>query len=178
MAQQAAERRGTLTAGDDVVIEPKRPRSSGLLLIGLFKLCKSIFFFFVGLGALHLVHHGLMDEALRLAGEVRRFDEGRLASLLMEKMSLIDARWLRRAEFFSFAYSALALTEGIGLTLQKVWAEYLTLSLTVMFLPWELWELARRPTYMRFGLLLINLLVLAYLLWILNRKKQQDAALD
>ena len=177
MAQQAAERHGTLTAGDEVAAEPNRPRSSGLLLIGLFKLGKSIFFFFVGLGALHLVHHGLMDEALRLAGEVRRFDEGRLASLLMEKMSLIDPRWLRRAEFFSFAYSALALTEGIGLTMQKVWAEYLTLSLTVMFLPWELWELAKRPTSVRFGLLLINLLVLAYLLWILDRKKQPEAAL-
>ena len=41
-----------------------------------------------------------------------------------------------------FAYSGLALIEGIGLMLEKVWAEYLTLSLTIAFLPWELWELA------------------------------------
>jgi len=60
----------------------------------------------------------------------------------------------------------------VGLFLEKVWAEYLTLSLTVMFLPWELYELLRRPDWIRLGLLLINLLVLAYLLWILDRKKK------
>ncbi len=41
-----------------------------------------------------------------------------------------------------------------------------------MFLPWELWELARRPSWVRLGLLLINLAVLGYLLWLLERKKK------
>ena len=72
----------------------------------------------------------------------------------------------------TFAYSALALTEGVGLMREKVWAEYLTLSLTVMFLPWELFELARDPNWIRLALLLANLAVLAYLMWLLRRKKQ------
>jgi len=59
----------------------------------------------------------------------------------------------------------------VGLVLEKVWAEYLTLFLTVSFLPWELYELARRPNWFRLSLLLINLAVLGYLLWLLRRKK-------
>ena len=71
----------------------------------------------------------------------------------------------------TFGYSALALTEGVGLLLEKVWAEYLTLILTVSFLPWELYELARKPDWFRLSLLLINLAVLWYLIWLLRRKR-------
>jgi uncharacterized membrane protein (DUF2068 family) len=75
-----------------------------------------------------------------------------------------------------FAYSGLSLVEGIGLVLEKPWAEYLTVSLTIAFLPWELWELAHGPTMFRVGILLTNLAVLAYLLWLLNRKKKFRAS--
>ena len=82
---------------------------------------------------------------------------------------------LREIGFFTFAYSAITLVEGTGLLLEKVWAEYFTLSLTMMFLPWELYELVRRPTWARLALLLINLAVLAYLLWLLDRKKKTSS---
>lgn len=57
--------------------------------------------------------------------------------------------------------------------MEKVWAEYLTLILTVSFLPWELYELTRHPNWFRLSLLLINLAVLWYLLWLLRRKKSE-----
>jgi len=135
-------------------------------------LLKSIFFFCIGLGALHLLHKDIGDEAMRLATALRFDPEGRFVSLMLAKVDLIDVHRLREIGFGTFTYSALALTEGVGLMLEKVWAEYLTLSLTVMFLPWELWELIRDPTMMRLGLLAANLAVLGYLLWLLKRKKR------
>lgn len=153
--------------------EAQQTHPRGLLYIGLFKLAKSIFFFFVGMGAFHLLHKDLNDVAQRLASTLLRFEpEGRLTALIMENIQLIDPRRLREIGFFTFAYSAVALVEGYGLIREKVWAEYLTLSLTVMFLPWEIFELIRRATWMRLSLLLINLAVLAYLLWVLERKKK------
>ncbi len=150
----------------------KSSHDSGLLLIGLFKLTKSIFFFLLGIGAFHLLHKDLGDEVMKLAMLLRRDPEGHLVSLVMEKVDLIDTRHMREIGFATFAYSGLALIEGIGLTLEKVWAEYLTLSLTVLFLPWECFELFREATIFRVALLLINLAVLAYLLWLLDRKKK------
>ena len=144
----------------------------GLLLIGLFKLSKSLFFFGVGLGALHLMHKDLGNEIMRVAQEVRFVDpESRFVLLMMKKADMIDAARLREIGFGTFAYSALALIEGTGLMLEKVWAEYLTLSLTVAFLPWEVYELIREPSWFRLGLLAINELVLVYLLSILRRKR-------
>ena len=142
----------------------------GLLMIGIFKLGKALFFFCVGMGAIHLLHKDLGDEAMRLAIALRFDPESRFTALLLDKVDLIDARHLREIGLATILYSGLALTEGIGLLLEKTWAEYLTLFLTISFLPWELFELARRPSWFRFGLLLINLAVLWYLVWLLRRK--------
>ena len=49
---------------------PKSSHDRGLLLIGLFKLAKAIFFFGVGVGAIHLLHKDLEDEIMRLAGSM------------------------------------------------------------------------------------------------------------
>ncbi len=152
--------------------QPKAAYDRGLLLIGIFKLTKSVFFFLLGIGALHMLHKDLGDEAMQAATSLRLDPEGRFVSLFMAKVDLIDAHHLREIGFATFAYSGLALIEGVGLMLQKVWAEYLTLSLTVLFLPWELFELFREVTPFRFGLLLINLAVLGYLLWLFDRKKR------
>src|ERR1700720_3559246 len=150
---------------------PKSSHDRGLLLIGLFKLAKAIFFFGVGVGAIHLLHKDLEDEVMRLALKFRFDPESRFVSLLLNKIDLIDAHRLRQISVATFGYSALALTEGVGLLLEKVWAEYLTLILTVSFLPWEMYELVRKPDGFRLSLLLINLAVLASLVWLLRRKK-------
>ncbi len=144
---------------------------NGLVLIGLFKLIKAVFFFCVGIGAMHLLHKDLSDIVMRVATALRFDPESRVVSLLMDKVDLIDAHRLREIGFATFAYSGLALTEGVGLLMEKVWAEYLTLILTISFLPWELYELARQPSWFRVGLLVINLAVLWYLVWLLRRKR-------
>lgn len=155
---------------------PKASHDRGLLAIGLFKLAKAIFFFCVGVGAIHLLHKDLEDEVMRLALRFKFDPESRFVSLLLAKVDLIDAHRLRQISVGTFGYSALALTEGVGLLLEKVWAEYLTLILTISFLPWELYELARKPDWFRLSLLLINLAVLWYLVWLLRRKRLLGAA--
>jgi uncharacterized membrane protein (DUF2068 family) len=146
-------------------------RDRGLMAIGLFKLGKAILFFLLGIGAVHLLHKDLGDEIMRLATALKFDPESKVVTLLLDKVDLIDAHRLKQISLATFGYSLLALTEGIGLMLEKVWAEYLTLSLTISFLPWELFELARHPNWFRLSLLAINLAVLAYLIWLLKRKK-------
>jgi uncharacterized membrane protein (DUF2068 family) len=151
--------------------QPEHARDRGLLLIGMFKLGKSILFLCLGFGAVHLLHKDIGDEVMRLATALKFDPESRFVALVMGKADLIDAHRLRQISVATFGYSALALTEGVGLLLEKVWAEYFTLFLTVSFLPWELYELGRRPDWFRLSLLLINLAVLWYLLWLLRKKK-------
>jgi uncharacterized membrane protein (DUF2068 family) len=146
----------------------------GLLAIAIFKMAKSAFFFCVGMGAIHLLHKDLGDEVLKLAKILHRDPESRIVTLVLEKVDLVDAHRLRQLGIGTFAYSALALTEGIGLLLERTWAEFLTLALTLSFVPWEIYELVRHATWIKAGLFAINLGVLGYLVWLLERKGTFD----
>jgi uncharacterized membrane protein (DUF2068 family) len=142
----------------------------GLLTIAIFKLAKSAFFFCIGVGAIHFLHKDLRDPVLWLAHALRFDPESHAVSLVLDKVDLIGPPRLREIGIATFAYSALALTEGIGLLLERTWAEYLTLILTISFVPWEMFELIAHPSSIRVAIFIINLAVLWYLIWLLRRK--------
>ena len=84
---------------------------------------------------------------------------------------LIGGHQLRQASMASFGYAVLCLIEGTGLVMRKVWAEYFTVVLTALAMPWEGYEVLEHYTVFKLGLLLLNLAVLLYLLWVLKKKK-------
>jgi uncharacterized membrane protein (DUF2068 family) len=135
-----------------------------LLLIAAFKLGQALLFVAIGVGALQLLHKDLGDLISRLADHMRFNPESRFVNFILEKASFVDDRLLRRIGAVVFFYAGIDLVEGAGLYLEKVWAEYLTLFITGSFLPLEIYEVFRRLTWIRAGLLAINLLVFLYLL--------------
>lgn len=169
MLNEITSGRGLMQVREQVR-HPGRVHDRGLLLIGLFKLGKSILFFGIGVGAIHLLHKDLGDVVMRLATALKFDTDSKFVAVLLDKVGLIDVHRLKQISVATFGYSMLALTEGVGLLREKVWAEYLTLILTISFLPWELYELTR-PDWFRLSVLLINLAVLWYLVWLLRRKK-------
>ena len=80
---------------------------------------------------------------------------------------------LRRIGAVVFIYAGLDLIEGTGLYLEKIWGEYLTLIITASFLPWEIFEVYRRFTSFRVGLLAVNALVFIYLLKLVTSRGRQ-----
>lgn len=155
------------------VAPPKRKRRRGLLLVGLFKLSKAIFFGALGAGALHLIHRNIGDVVLRVVDKLPIDPESHFVGMVMDKADLIGGHQLRQFSMFTFAYAVLCLIEGTGLVMEKVWAEYITITLTILGLPWETYELIQRFSFLKITLVLLNVAVLIYLLWLLRRKKEQ-----
>jgi len=89
--------------------------------------------------------------------------------LLLAKLSMVDDRRLKQLSVGTFFYSAIFLTEGIGLALGKRWAEYLTIVTTASLLPLEVYELAKHASVGKGVVLVINLAVVAYLIRELRR---------
>lgn len=146
----------------------------GLLLVGLFKLSKAIFFTAIGLGALHLVNKDIGSVVMSLVDALRIDPERHFVTILMDHAGLIDPHELRRASVLSFLYAVVCVVEGTGLVLEKRWAEYFTVVLTTMGLPWEGYELMEHFSPYKVALLLINLVVLLYVLWILKKKRADE----
>jgi uncharacterized membrane protein (DUF2068 family) len=161
--------------GEHGTAEATKPignHSRGLLVVGLFKLSKAIFFTAVGAGALHLVHKDVGDVMQHIVEALRLDPEHRAVIFLMHKADLINPHQLREAGTLSFLYAAVCVVEGTGLVLRKRWAEFFTVFLTAMGLPWECYELVHKFSAYKVGLLAINLVVLAYLIWVLEQKRQ------
>ena len=165
---QAAQPAVPYAGGAD---QPQRSRETGLLLIACFKLFKTVFFLLVGLGVLHLIHRDLSEVILHAASYLHLDADGQIVGLLLLHAHLISGHQLRVAGVLSILYACVAAVEGTGLLLQKTWAEYLTLGLTLAALPWEVVEIVRHTTWLRFGLLAVNLLVVMYLVWFLRRSR-------
>ncbi len=62
------------------------------------------------------------------------------------------------------AYAVLEGVEAVGLWLGKRWAEYLTFIATIIFVPYEVYELAKSVTALKVLTLVLNLAVAVYLL--------------
>ena len=63
------------------------------------------------------------------------------------------------------AYAVLEGTEAVGLWLQKRWAEYLTFVATIVFIPYEVYELTRTVSAFKVVALFINVAIAVYLLF-------------
>lgn len=151
----------------------RKHHNGGLVAIAIFKLLKAILFVAIGIGALNLLHKDIVDILTRIATDLRFDPDNGFISFLLDKASLIDDNRLRLISAGVFAYAALDIIEGIGLLLEKVWAEYLTLTITASFLPWEVFEILRRITWFRVGLTIVNALVVLYLLYFVARQRRE-----
>ena len=75
----------------------------------------------------------------------------------------IQAKQLREISAGTFFYSALLLTEGVGLLKRKFWAEWLTVVSTAIFLPVEIYEIFHHFTWVRVAVLTVNSAIVWYL---------------
>jgi uncharacterized membrane protein (DUF2068 family) len=145
-------------------------RDALLSAIAIFKVAKALLLVAIGLGALTLLKPAMAHEferwatafAWRLSPRAVPAVEDSLARLHGSRLSLVGAA--------AFLYAGLFLVEGIGLWMERRWAEYLTIIATSSFVPFEVYELVRHVTLPRAVTLAVNLLVVGYLIRKVKRK--------
>lgn len=157
-------------------------RNQWLILIGGLKLAKALLFISIGFGILKLLHKDLVVIITRLAMDHGFDTESHFIDMVLDKVSTINDHRLRQISAAVFAYAGLDILEGVGLILEKSWAEYLTLALTASALPWEFFEIMRHATWPRVCFSLVNVLVVIYLVFhvqasTLRRRRIREAAL-
>ena len=92
-------------------------------------------------------------------------NNSRLLKLINESFAF-NSRWLTLLAIGLAVYALIELVECIGLWQGQRWGEYFAMVATSIFLPWEVWELARgHITWLKVAALVINLLLVVYLVW-------------
>jgi uncharacterized membrane protein (DUF2068 family) len=96
--------------------------------------------------------------------------EHRFIQKVLVHLSLIDNHTLEAIATVSLIFASLLLLEGFGLIFQKLWAEYLTVAETAIFIPFEIYEIIRHATITKVSILTINIAIVIYLLLAILRK--------
>jgi uncharacterized membrane protein (DUF2068 family) len=145
-------------------------------VIGATKLLKAVLTLVVAIEAFRLIH-GDVEAILEHWVQIIRVDpDNYYVHGLLEKIFALKPSTLRAISAGSFLYFALYTLEGVGLILDKMWAEWLTVGTTAGFIPLEIIHLSRGIHPLGVGVFIFNLLVLAYLLARLaaqNRRRMQ-----
>lgn len=151
----------------------KTARGRGLRLIAAFKLLKACALIAVGVGALRLLHKDVAAIVEHWINMFRVDPHNHFIDLLLTKLSILDDRRLKELSVGTFIYAGIFLVEGVGLALKKRWAEYFTIITTSSLLPIEIYELVRRVSIGKSLALVVNLAVVAYLIFELRRFPKQ-----
>jgi uncharacterized membrane protein (DUF2068 family) len=83
----------------------------------------------------------------------------------LHRLFSVDTGTLTKIGLVVSAYAVIEGVEAVGLWYQKRWAEYLTFIATTGLLPLEIYELSHKFSPLKVITLIINIAVVAYLLW-------------
>jgi uncharacterized membrane protein (DUF2068 family) len=147
------------------VEQAPKPRFGVLRTIALYKLVKVVLLLAVAYGELRLRDASIAAKLLSWA-QARPYGlEHRIVTQLLDWFSGLSVSRVHALRMVTLAYAAVFAVEGVGLWMEKRWAEWLTVIITSSLIPLELWEIFLRPTVGKVLILLANIAVVAYLVW-------------
>ena len=157
-------------AGIPIIHE--QPARWPVVAIGITKLLKSSALLALGIGVHHLLRAGARQELTDFVAQAHGDPHNKYLYLALTKILAIPEHTLRVLRVGFDVYAGLYAIEGVGLLADRPWAEWMVVVTTGGFVPLELYELTFHPTWVRAGMLLLNLIILAYLCFRLYRRHQ------
>jgi uncharacterized membrane protein (DUF2068 family) len=135
-----------------------------LRAVALFEALKGAVVLLAGTGLLALLHRDVHALAASLVAHTHLNPASRYPAVFLDLANRLTDPHLQRLALGAFAYALLRFVEAYGLLRQRAWAEALAAFSGAVYVPFELQELARRPSWLAAALLLLNLLVVGLML--------------
>lgn len=150
-----------------------------LRAVAAFEFSKGVFVFLMGICALLLVHKDLWLYAESLLALFHVNTDRKIAQMFLDFADNITDARLWAAARIAFAYTALRFTEGYGLWKERTWAEWVAFLSGFLLLPLEVRELLRGITVVRCALLIGNVAIVLYMLYVIvsNRRERKAKSL-
>ena len=152
-----------------------KPRINVLRTIAVYKLIKVLLLLALAYGEVRLSDASLIHKLVTWASARPLGLEHKVVTWLLEWFSGLSASRIHALRIVTLAYAAVFATEGVGLWMQKRWAEWLTVIITASLIPLEVWELFDKPNFGKAAVLVANTAIVAYLVWHVRRSSAQHA---
>lgn len=155
-----------------------RRRVRYLKIIALFKIFKGLLLFILGFSLLFLNSRpAWMDQIADWSDDQLLLHHSKAVLFLLNKLQdVLAGGALHATGILALFYCAVLMTEGIGVYMQKRWAEFLMIFATGALIPLEIrhvWHrlMYHRPTLAPSIILLVNCFIVWFLYLVLRRGK-------
>jgi len=146
-------------------------------VIAFIEAAKGVIVLLAATGILAFIHADWNELAARLVRLSHLNPASKYPHIFLDVVSHLQEPRLLWLAAGAATYSLLRLVEAYGLYRERAWAEWLALIASGLFIPAEINEIIRRPSYLSLTVLMINLAifaVMAHALW--QRRRPRPAA--
>lgn len=163
----------------------KRPkgffvRHFGLRGVALFEAGKGALAIVATIWVLTLRHKDMKEVAEKLLAFLHRVfhlhPDGRIYQALQRSVGGLTQGWLQVIAGLIVFYALVRFVEAAGLWLEKEWAEWFALVTGAAYIPFEIYQLFHHPNRFKWGILAVNILIVAYLAWLLRDSSRRRRA--
>jgi uncharacterized membrane protein (DUF2068 family) len=154
------------------------PAHKALRPIATFEALKGAIVLIAGLGLLGFLDRDNEVFAEQLIRHLHLDPAQHYAQLFIMTMAQESDSQLMALAGFAALYAALRFVEAYGLWYERRWAEWLAALSGGVYLPIEIYEIVHRVTWIKCAALLINLIVVAYMVWLLTESRRRQAAAE
>jgi uncharacterized membrane protein (DUF2068 family) len=157
--------------------DPHRNQRRVLRAVAALEFFKGLFVVVMGICALALVHKDAWLIAEGLLTRLRMSTDRRSAQIFLDFADSVTDVRLWAAASIAVAYAALRFREAYVLWRARTWAEWVALVSGALLLPLGIRELFRGITFWRCALLIGNLAIVCYMLYVIlqNRRERRSA---
>jgi uncharacterized membrane protein (DUF2068 family) len=147
----------------------------GLRAVATYEASKGVIVLAVGLGLLGLIHRDLQQLAEDVVRHLHLNPSAHYPQVFVGVASKLSDARLWALAGGAAAYSGLRLLEATGLWRGRGWAKWLGALSGGVYIPVEVYEVARKVTATRLVLLILNAAVVAFLVWDLWKQRRLRA---
>ena len=126
-----------------------------------------------GFGALRFLGRDAQQLAEQLVRWVHLDPANHYAKLFILWMAEVTNTRLWLYAGFAALYATVRFVEAYGLWHERRWAEWFAALSGAIYVPFELYELIHRASWLKFATLVLNLIVVAYMVWLLTESQRR-----
>jgi uncharacterized membrane protein (DUF2068 family) len=139
--------------------------SSALRTVAVFEAAKGALILLVAFDLLSLVHHDIQQAAEHLLTHTHLNPASRYPHIFIDVANHLTNTRLLLIAGGTGVYSLARFIEAYGLWRARRWAQWFAAASGAIYVPFELFELYERVTWLSLGALTLNLAIVAFMLY-------------
>ncbi|MBN8422366.1 MAG: DUF2127 domain-containing protein [Verrucomicrobia bacterium] len=151
--------------------------SSGLRksldVVAAIEAAKGTIVLLAGFGLLGLLHKDLHALSGDIVAHLHMNPARKYPHIFIDLMSSLNDRRLWLMSGMALLYSTIRFAEAYGLWKQKTWAEWLALVGGCIYLPFELYEIFKKPSFIHVSALVVNLVIVLLMAKVLLQRRSR-----